>query len=145
MSEQIKLSFKVTATDYSAPLGLKVIIDNNIVYEKSHISCEEQIQLSMSDDDGEHELIFELFGKKPEHTKINETGDIVEDAMLSISAVEIDDIGIDQIVQSHTVYHHDFNGTKPLTQDRFYGSMGCNGQVKLKFSTPFYLWLLENM
>ena len=59
------------STDYSVPLGLKVILDNNIVYEKPHISSEEQIQLLMSDDDGEHELAFELFGKKPEHTKIN--------------------------------------------------------------------------
>ena len=145
MSNQIKLCFTVMSTDYSVPLGLKVILDNNIVYEKPHISTEEQIQLLMSDDDGEHELTFELFGKKPEHTKINETGDIVENAMLSILAVEVDDIDIDQLAQSHTVYYHDFNGTKPLVEDRFYGSMGCNGQVKLKFTTPFYLWLLENM
>ena len=145
MSDQIKLCFTVMSTDYSVPLGLKVILDNNIVYEKAHISSEEQIQLLMSDDDGEHELTFELFGKKPEHTKINETGDIVEDAILSILAVKVDDIDIDQLAQSHTVYYHDFNGTKPLMQDRFYGSMGCNGQVKLKFTTPFYLWFLENM
>ena len=145
MSDQIKLCFTVMSTDYSVPLGLKVILDNNIVYEKPHISSEEQIQLLMSDDDGEHELTFELFGKKPEHTKINETGDIVEDAILSILAVKVDDIDIDQLAQSHTVYYHDFNGTKPLMQDRFYGSMGCNGQVKLKFTTPFYLWFLENM
>jgi len=145
MSDQIKLCFTVMSTDYSVPLGLKVILDNNIVYEKPHISSEEQIQLLMSDDDGEHELTFELFGKKPEHTKINKTGDIVEDAMLSILAVEVDDIDINQVAQSHTVYYHDFNGTKSLMQDRFYGSMGCNGQVKLKFTTPFYLWLLENM
>jgi len=145
MSDQIKLCFTVMSTDYSVPLGLKVILDNNIVYEKPHISSEEQIQLLMSDDDGEHELTFELFGKKPEHTKINETGDIVEDATLSILSVKVDDIDIDQLAQSHTVYYHDFNGTKQLMQDRFYGSMGCNGQVKLKFTTPFYLWLLENM
>jgi len=42
-------------------------------------------------------------------------------------------------------YTHDFNGTKELTQEKFYGVMGCNGTVSLKFATPIYLWLLENM
>jgi len=42
-------------------------------------------------------------------------------------------------------YQHDFNGTGNPTIDKFYGEMGCNGTVSLKFTTPIYLWLLENM
>jgi len=42
-------------------------------------------------------------------------------------------------------YCHDFNGTQPAVVDRFHGSLGCNGTVTLKFTTPIYLWLLENM
>jgi hypothetical protein len=42
-------------------------------------------------------------------------------------------------------YQHDFNGTGKLTTQNFYGELGCNGTVSLKFSTPIYIWLLENM
>jgi hypothetical protein len=47
---------------------------------------------------------------------------------------------IDQLV-----YEHNANGTGPLVQDKFYGEMGCNGTVTLEFSSPTYLWLLEQM
>ena len=43
------------------------------------------------------------------------------------------------------VYTHDFNGTQPEIEDTFFGEMGCNGTVSLRFTTPIYLWLLENM
>ena len=145
MSDQIILSFTVAATDYSVPLGLRVRLDNNIIYENTNISEESQIQHYMSDDDGERELTFEMFGKTPEHTRIDDSGNIVSDTMLSISNIEIDGIDIDYIVQTQSVYHHDFNGTQPPIEDKFYGPMGCNGTVRLKFTTPVYLWLLENM
>lgn len=145
MSEQITLKFTVSATDYSVPLGLRVSLDGTVFYENAGVDSETQIQHQLSDDDGEHELTFELFGKQPEHTKIDDAGNIVSDAMLSISEIEIDEIDIDQITQFQAVYHHDVNGTQPPQQDRFYGHMGCNGTVQLKFTTPVYLWLLENM
>jgi len=145
MSEQITLKFTVAATDYSVPLGIRVRLGNNIIYENANTSEESQIQHYMSDDDGEHELTFEMFGKISDHTKIDDNGNIVSDAMLSISNIEIDEINIDYIVQTQSVYHHDFNGTQPPIEDKFYGSLGCNGTVRLKFTTPVYLWLLENM
>jgi hypothetical protein len=43
------------------------------------------------------------------------------------------------------VYEHDYNGTGTLTQEKFYGQMGCNGTVSLAFCTPIYMWLLEHM
>ena len=59
--------------------------------------------------------------------------------------VEFDDIEIDQIVSELAEYHHNFNGTQPAIVDQFYGEMGCNGTLRLEFTTPIYLWLLENM
>jgi len=45
----------------------------------------------------------------------------------------------------HATYTHNFNGTQAETTDKFYGEMGCNGTVSLRFTTPIYLWLLETM
>ena len=144
-TESLALKFSVSSTDYSVPLGLRISVDHDIVYENAHVSTPADVQYPLSDDDGKHELTFELFGKLPEHTQIDGDGNIVSDAVISISCMEIDKINIDQIVQFQSVYTHDFNGTQSLQEHKFYGSMGCNGIVRLKFTTPIYLWLLENM
>jgi hypothetical protein len=99
----------------------------------------------LSDDDGEHELRIVLQGKLPEHTKIDEQGNIISDATLQISNVTIDDLDVNTVFQSNSVYTHDFNGTQPEIKDTFHGIAGCNGTISFEFSTPVYLWLLENM
>lgn len=97
------------------------------------------------DDEAEHVLIFELSGKTSAHTKVDETGAITQDVTVSIEDVSFDEIKLGHLVCEKTVYEHDFNGTAPLVQDKFYGTMGCNGTVRMEFTTPIYLWLLENM
>jgi len=148
MSEKFTLSFTLDSTDYFVPLGIKISLDNQIVYETSHVSTKTQIHHAISDDDGEHELIFEMFGKSPEHTQVDHTGAIVSDVLLSLGDVSVDEINLDQMLQStksNLTYCHDFNGTQSAIMDSFHGSMGCNGIVTWKFTTPIYLWLLENM
>jgi hypothetical protein len=146
-TELIELNVSMTSTDYSAALGLRVLLDDNVIYESTHVAGEVEIKHTVSDADAEHNLIFELFGKKLEHTKINEAGEILTDALLSIDSIEIDGIDILQMFKKISVYqyNHDFNGSQAPINDKFYGHMGCNGTVTLKFTTPIYLWLLENM
>jgi hypothetical protein len=71
-------------------------------------------------------------------------GEIVLDARLAIKDIEFDQIALNHIFTELSVYTHDFNGTGPQTSDKFYGEIGCNGIVELKFTTPVYIWLLEN-
>jgi hypothetical protein len=49
------------------------------------------------------------------------------------------------MVTEVAAYHHDTNGSTGAVTDSFYGTMGCNGRVEMRFRTPIYLWLLENM
>jgi hypothetical protein len=144
-TETIVFACQVQATNNALALGLRVILDQVTIFENANITETIQLQHEISDADGEHELTFELFGKLPEHTKITDTGEIVSDAMLEINNITLDEINIDQIFQSLAIYRHDFNGTQAPADDKFYGSIGCNGIVTLKFTTPIYLWLLENM
>ena len=144
-TETIAFTCQVQATNNAQALGLRVILDQVTIFENANVTENMQLQHEMSDADGEHELTFELFGKLPEHTKITDTGEILSDAMLEINNITLDEINIDQIFQSLAIYRHDFNGTQAPADDKFYGSIGCNGTVTLKFTTPIYLWLLENM
>jgi hypothetical protein len=62
-----------------------------------------------------------------------------------VTEISLDEIDCIQIVQNLAVYRHNLNGNGPEIEDQFFGDLGCNGSVELKFTTPVYLWLLENM
>ena len=153
----VKLEFDIGTTDAECKLGVKVMLDNNVIYNTSHVSDRYHVSHNISDQDGEHELTIELYGKLPEHTEIDSAGNIVKDALINLENFKIDNIDISSMlttyptqlysdVPTHIIqYCHDFNGTQSPLVDEFYGSLGCNGTVTLKFTTPIYLWLLENM
>ena len=144
-TENVAFTCDVQPTNNNIALGLRVLFDQVTIFENAHVTETVHIKQEMSDTDGKHELTFELFGKQSEHTKITKTGEIVSDALLEINNISLDGIDFDQIFQSLAVYHHDVNGTQAPADYKFFGSMGCNGTMTLKFTTPVYLWLLENM
>lgn len=92
-----------------------------------------------------HQIEFRLSGKTPDHTQLDEQGNIVQDHLLLIKNKRFENIDVDYAFDSGSVYTHDFNGTQSEIQDTFCGIMGCNGSVKFEFSTPIYLWMLENL
>ena len=145
--DPIKLEFDIGTTDAECELGVKVSLDGNVIYNNPYLVDPYHVSHDISDEEGEHELTIELYGKLPQHTKIDGQGNIVKDAMITVENIKIDDIDLSTVLMSaHLIhYHHDFNGTQPAVVDSFHSSMGCNGIVTLKFATPIYLWLLENM
>lgn len=90
-------------------------------------------------------LSIKMQGKLPEHTKVSESGEILEDRVIEISDLCFDGIPLGYVTTQVSTYTHDLNGTATQQQHKFYGVMGCNGEVKISFSTPVYFWLLENM
>jgi hypothetical protein len=143
--DNILIGFEISTTDPAAELGIRVYLNGTAVHENSHVKESYNFSHTISNDEGEHELAIEMFGKLPGHTTIDEAGNILKDAMLTVKNVEFDGLDVSNIVQVVGEYHHDFNGTQAVTVQKFYSNLGCNGTVKLKFSTPVYLWLLENM
>ena len=135
----------ITPTNAAAALGMEIWIDNQKLFDQDHVQASHQISTDLSDDDGEHELRLVLKNKLSEHTQVDADNNIVSDARISVSNIEFDGIALDQLVPDLAEYQHNFNGTGSLTIDKFYGELGCNGTVTLKFTTPVYLWLLENM
>ena len=139
------ISFDIDTTDSTAKLGIEVWIDEVCVHHIDHVVELYHFSHVMSDDDGTHELKIVLKGKTDDHTKIDDQGNITKDALISVSNIQVDELDITQVFHAQAQYHHDFNGTQEPTQVNFYRYMGCNGTVVLKFSTPIYLRLLENM
>ena len=141
----VKFSCVVAPSDTAMPLGCEIWIDDACVFDQDHVNEPVDVEHIFSDADSERTLRTKLKNKLPEHTQIDDQGNIVSDALLSVTEISFDEIDCTQIVQDLAVYRHNLNSTGPEITDRFFGDMGCNGTVELKFTTPVYLWLLENM
>jgi hypothetical protein len=143
--DTVKFSCDVTPSNPDIPLGCEIWIDDTCIFNSDHVNEPVSIAHEFSDADGEHSLRITLKNKLPIHTRVDELEQIVSDAVLNISAITFDEIDCTQIVQTHGVYRHNLNGSGPDILDQFFGDIGCNGTVELKFTTPVYLWLLESM
>lgn len=142
--ETCKISLQACSTGVG--LGVKITFDKQTIYDHVVGSDPALIEHDFSDEDGvDHELIIELLGKTPQHTVIDTQGNIISDSLLEIKNLALDGIDLTAVLNKVTQYHHDGNGTDLQKQHEFFGSMGCNGQVVLRFSSPVYLWLLENI
>jgi hypothetical protein len=138
------LSFCAAAT--GAELRLIVRLDGTVIYDGYPTEKPALISHEFADqDDRDHTLVFEMRGKLPEHTQISDTGEILQDRVIEISDVAFDDIALGHMFMEQSRYYHNTNGSTDPVVEAFYGAMGCNGHVKMQFSTPIYLWLLENM
>ena len=143
--DTIKFNCVVGSTNLAVPLGLEIWLDQLKLFDQDHIDQDYNIEHEISDDDGDHELRFVLKHKQPDHTQVDADGNIISDATVTVGDIRFDGIDCQYLTTTLAQYQHDYNGTGEPTIHPFYGELGCNGTVTVKFSTPIYLWLLENM
>ena len=144
MSDIVKITCTVSTSNLLAKIGLEVWLDDQQLFDINHVT-DQQLEWSISEDEADHELRFVMKNKTTDHTQLDEHGKIIQDSRITIQNLCFDEIELGQLFIDHAEYTHNFNGTKDIVTDKFYGEMGCNGTVSLKFTTPVYLWLLENM
>jgi hypothetical protein len=128
----------------AAGLAMQIWIDSTRIFDQTLVETT-PIEFDLPEDEAEHSLRFVMDNKMPDHTQIDSNGNIVADSKLTVTDLAIDEILLDQLLFNLATYTHNSNGSGPEVQDKFYGEIGCNGTVELKFTTPVYLWLLENM
>jgi hypothetical protein len=136
---------QIGTTDPTCPLGLEIWLDADRIYATDHVTVTQLVEATVQDDDQPHELRIIVKNKLPEHTVIDDTGAIIKDACLIIRNICFDDIELNHLFAENSVYRHNYNGTGAWTDDEFFETLGCNGTVTFKFTTPIYLWLLEHM
>ena len=136
---------QIGTTDPACPLALEIWLDQDRIYSNDHVQLTEIVDRDIEDDEQEHELRFVLKNKLPEHTQVDSTGAIVRDACLTVTNISFDGIELNHLFGEHARYRHNFNGSGEWTDSQFFETLGCNGTVSFKFTTPIYLWLLEHM
>lgn len=145
MTDQATLACTISSSDPTATIGLEIWLDDIQIYNTEHVVDPVNFVHELADTDGKHQLRFVMKNKTEAHTTIDEEGNILSDCCICVNNLSFDEIDLGHTFITLAVYEHNFNGTADTVQDQFYGEMGCNGTVTLAFTTPIYLWLLENM
>ena len=131
------------APNVSIRLNKQQVFDQTII-EDTDIAFTTDLE-----DDSEHQLEIMLYGKTEDDTNIALNGEIFEDTLVFINEIKIADISILKTLESKECedwyYEHDCNGLEEFHRYPVRDTMGCNGSVVVKFRTPTYLWLLENL
>lgn len=94
-------------------------------------------------EDTNNRFEIKLLNKTPTDTIENENKTaIVKDMLLNIVSIEIDDINLGPMLWSASKFYPE-DSTRPIMDNCI--DLGWNGSYTIEFSSPFYLWLLENM
>ena len=93
------------------------------------------------------DITVELLNKRPSDTVENadKTG-ILRDMVLDVVSLDIDDINLGPLLHSVSEY-------RPIYPDHYSGdpvirdcvTMGWNGVWSIRWTNPFYIWLLESL
>ena len=133
--------------DSTAPLTVAIVIDGVAQTEETYRPGKELIHtFTISDEEAEHTLEIFLKGKTYDHTKLDVDGNVVADSLIEVTVLELEDIDVMTPLRETSTYVHSYNNPdlEPVS-DEFNFAMGCNGTVTMKFSTPAFIWLLENI
>jgi hypothetical protein len=140
-------SCTISSSDPAVPLTLRIVLDSRDILNLSPVPENYKFEYTFDDSDDvqQHVMEFVLDGKLPEHTVVDEQGNIVSDVTVTVDNKAFESVTIDGIFNQTTAYHHDFNGSQEPIIDEFFGTLGCNGRAEFRFTTPIYLWMLENL
>ena len=148
MNEE-KLSFVValSGTFWERRPQFSIWLDDHVVTQSEIASSAEQIvSFERRVDEGQHELKIRLENKTLNDT-VTENGQIIKDMVLNIDDIIIDDISLGNLLWSAEYILDEKQMYQGEEIDHLDGcvNLGWNGTYILKFSNPFYIWLLEKL
>ena len=145
--ETVNIKFSLEPEWFNNAPKIKVAINDQILLDVelgTRLEYEQTVEL---EDDSNHQLTFTLYNKTKYDTVVKD-GVIEKDTLIKISNIELEDIDLTSMLSLNKelfYYEHDNNGTTQLEKHTLYDTLGCNGTATINFTTPFYVWLLENL
>ena len=144
--EQLNFKISLSGTYWSKHPQFSVWLDENVIVQSEISENPQTITFDRAVVEGDHTLSIRLENKHPSDTVITD-GVIVKDLLLNIEDISIDDISLGNLLWS-AEYKLDqpqsYQG-KTIKQLDNCVNLGWNGTYILKFSSPFYIWLLEKL
>lgn len=147
-TETLTFKISLTGTYWSKKPNFSIFLNDELIEQKDieNESVHEIVFERGVAEDQEHELKIRLNNKQDEDTIIENT-QIVKDMILNIDGIEIDDVDIGNLRWSADYkldQAREYNGKQTDHIDNCV-NLGFNGTYTLKFTSPFYIWLLEKL
>lgn len=157
ITEKLKFKLELWATYWDLPPVAEILI-NDESHHRSEITGTEEnptvIEFEKELTEGKEYRLQIKRSNKVKGQSVVEDGKVVKDQLLHIKSMEIDEIDIGALVYEG-VYTPEYpepwatqqrqaNNELPVSFKNV-TAMGHNGVWELKFSSPFYMWLLENL
>jgi hypothetical protein len=145
--EKVNIKFTLEPEWFNNAPKIKVAINDQTLLDVelgTRLEYEQTVELN---DEGNHQLTFTLHNKTKYDTVVKD-GVIEKDTLIKITNIELEDIDLTSMLSLNKelfYYEHDNNGTTQLEKHTLYDTLGCNGTATINFTTPFYIWLLENL
>jgi hypothetical protein len=137
--------------EFKISIGDKEYIHSTLVANNTV----EYFEFDAEVNEGAHSLDITFINKTISDTTVDSDGNIVKDFLLNIESIEIDDIDIGNLKWTASVYtplypesykqHVLSSGQEIETELKNCVNLGWNGTWSLPFTSPFYIWLLENI
>ena len=156
-TEKLKFKLELYATMWDKPPIADINIDDKNYFKEEITSNKDKPTIIEFEHELEenksYNLIINRLGKDTRQTVVKD-GTIIKDQLLHIKSIEIDKIDIGSLI-----YEGVYKPEYPLqwaTQQAEAGNklpetiknspdLGHNGTWTFTFSSPFYIWLLENL
>jgi hypothetical protein len=144
-----KLTFAITlsGTYWDRKPQFSIWIDDHVVIQSEITSPAQQtVNFERNILEGEHSLKIRLENKTTADT-ITENSNVIKDMLLNVDDITIDDISLGNLLWSAEYIldrPQEYQG-KTISHLDSCVNLGWNGTYVLKFSTPFYIWLLEKL
>lgn len=160
MEEKETLHFKIGLSGSSARKQpeFKISVNGNKqVHDrlKGATNETEYFDFDLEIAEGENFIEIELLNKGFGDTTVDQDGNILDDLLLNIDSIEIDEIDLGSLKWTLSDY-------QPVYPERYKAevfrrgdnlpdsvkncvNLGWNGKWVLPFTSPFYIWLLENI
>ena len=156
-TEKLEFKLELYATMWNKPPIANIKINEKSYFNKEITSTEDKptiVEFKHEFEEGKlYNLIIDRSNKNKRETIIDD-GKIVKDQLLHIKSIEIDEIDIGSLIYEG-VYKPEYpepwaseqtqTGNKLPTTLKNVTKMGHNGPWTLTFTSPFYMWLLENL
>ena len=157
-TEKLKFKLELYATMWDKPPVAEILIGDKSYFKGDITGTEDKPNVVEFEheftESEESTLNISRSGKFNNQTVVNDKGDLLKDQLLTIKSIEIDEIDIGALVYEG-VYTPDYPepwatqqraaGSELLESFKNVTSRGHNGTWRFKFTSPFYMWLLENL
>lgn len=142
--ETLKFRIGLSGTFWEKVPQFSILLDNQkILSGIASAECSYYEFNAEVEEDKAHLLEIRLENKDNSDTiESQDKSKILKDMLLNIENIEIDEIDLGELKWSASQFIADDN-TRPTLKNCV--NLGWNGSYQLKFTSPFYLWLLESM